>query len=170
MTPEQLVQILPWLVAAVIIEGVILTLLTFLVMRSKGEPPVIGEVFTVYKDGRLIKHVSYKDEGNMDQEILTAMLTVVQAFIKDSFGSRDSSDLKKIEFGRKRIFFESGKYIYMAVVYTGDINKKMRDRIMETIEAIESKYDEVLRKWDGKMGALGDVEEFTSPLLDAANR
>ena len=163
-------EILPFLIGAIIVEGIALTILTFFVLRSKGEPPVIEEVFTVFKDGRLIKHVSNKDQDNMDQEIFTAMLTIVQAFIKESFSGRDSSDLKKIEFGRKRILFESGEYIYMAVVYTGDATKKMRERITKSIEAIELKYVAVLKEWDGRMGDFSGIEEFTVPLLDTPNR
>jgi hypothetical protein len=106
----------------------------------------------------------------MDQEIFTAMLTIVQAFIKESFSGRDSSDLKKIEFGRKRIFFESGEYIYMAVVYTGDTTKKMRERITKSIAAIELKYGAILKGWDGRMGELSKIGEFTVPLLGTPNR
>jgi hypothetical protein len=166
MTPEQLNQIMPMLILAIIIEGIGLTLLTYFVMKSKGEPPKVEEVFTVYKDGRLIKHVSSKDEEYPDDDIFTGMMTAAQEFIKDSFASRDSSGLKKIELGKKRIFFERGKHIYMALVYTGDANKKMKEEINNTIDAIESKYKNVLIKWKGDTMGLEGIEEIIIPLLD----
>ncbi|UCE36764.1 MAG: hypothetical protein JSW00_14800 [Thermoplasmata archaeon] len=166
MTPEQLNQILPMLIIAIIIEGIGLTALTYFVLRSKGETPVIEEVFTVYKDGRLIKHVSNKNENYPDNDIFTGMMTAAQEFIKDSFATRDSSGLKKIELGKKRIIFERGDNIYMALVYTGDANEKMKDSINNKIEVIESKYGNILNKWKGDIGKLDGIEEIIKPLLD----
>ena len=166
MTPEQLNQIMPMLILAIIIEGIGLTLLSFLVMRSKGEPAKVEEVFTVYKDGRLIKHVSGKDGEHPDNDIFTGMMTAAQEFIKDSFASRDSSGLKKIELGEKRIIFERGEHIYMALVYTGDADKKMKENINTTIDVIESKYKKILTKWKGDTGRLQGIEELIIPLLD----
>jgi OOP family OmpA-OmpF porin len=157
---------MPMLILAIIIEGVGLTLLSYFVMKSKGEPPKVEEVFTVYKDGRLIKHVSNKDEEHPDNDIFTGMMTAAQEFIKDSFATRDSSGLKKIELGKKRIFFERGEHIYVALVYTGDADKKMRENINTTIDAIESKYKNVLTKWKGDTGRLRGIEEIIIPLLD----
>ncbi len=166
MTPEQLNQIMPMLIIAIIVEGIGLTLLTFLVLRSKGEPPQVEEVFTVYKDGRLIKHVSNKSGEHPDNDIFTGMMTAAQEFIKDSFATRDPSDLKKIELGKKRIFFERGEHIYMALVYTGDADNEMKESINETIDFIESKYKNVLKKWKGDTGSLRGIEELITPLLD----
>jgi OOP family OmpA-OmpF porin len=157
---------MPMLILAIIIEGIGLTFLTYFVMKSKGEPPKVEEVFTVYKDGRLIKHVSSKDGEHPDDDIFTGMMTAAQEFIKDSFATRDSSDLKKIELGKKRIFFERGEHIYVALVYTGDADKKMKENINTTIDQIESKYKHVLTKWKGDIGRLRGIEEIIIPLLD----
>lgn len=157
---------MPMLILAIIIEGIGLTLLSYFVMKSKGEPAKVEEVFTVYKDGRLIKHVSNKDGEHPDNDIFTGMMTAAQEFIKDSFASRDSSGLKKIELGKKRILFERGEHIYMALVYTGDADKKMKQDINNTIDAIESKYKKILTKWKGDTGRLQGIEELIMPLLD----
>lgn len=169
MSPNELSQILPILTLAIIIEGVGLTLLTFLVLRSKGEAPVIEEVFTVYKDGRLLKHMSNKDGEHPDNDIFTGMMTAAQEFIKDSFASRDSSGLKKMELGKKRIIFERGDKIYMALVYTGDADNKMKKRIITSIDEIESKYNKVLKKWNGNISDLEGIEEHMIPLLEKGN-
>jgi OOP family OmpA-OmpF porin len=157
---------MPMLILAIIIEGIGLTLLTYFVMKSKGEPPKVEEVFTVYKDGRLIKHISSKDGEHPDNDIFTGMMTAAQEFIKDSFATRDSSGLKKIELGEKRIFFERGEHIYMALVYTGDADKKMKQDIYNTIDVIEAKYKKILTKWKGDTGRLQGIEEIIMPLLD----
>jgi OOP family OmpA-OmpF porin len=166
MTPEQLEQILPLLIIFVIIEGIGLSVLTFLVLRSKGETPIVEEVFTVYKDGRLIKHICTKSENHPDNDIFTGMMTAAQEFIKDSFASRDSSDLQKIELGNKRIYFERGEHIYLALVYTGDADDKMKEKITDTIDAIETTYSKELDKWKGLIEKFDGIETHIKPLLD----
>jgi OOP family OmpA-OmpF porin len=166
MTPEQLVQIIPILIGAILIQGAALSILSYLVLKSKGEPPKIEEVFTVYKTGLLIKHIGNHDDDTLDNDIITGMLTAVQDFIKESFCDRDPSDLKKMEFGEKRLFLERGDYIYLAVVYTGDANRKMQEKITRIIDAIETIYRKVLYQWDGDLRRLKSIEEITRPLID----
>ncbi|UCF08132.1 MAG: hypothetical protein JSW28_00090 [Thermoplasmata archaeon] len=169
MTPEQLEQILPLLIGTILIEGGALTILSYLVLKSRGEPPVIEEVFTIYNDGRLISHVStapYPDSDEIpDEDIFTSMLTVVQTFIEDSFHSRDETDLKKLEFGNKSIYFKAGKYLNLAVLFTGDATDKMSARISGTLNTMEEKYMRSLEDWDGELEKLHGMEDFVKPLL-----
>jgi hypothetical protein len=169
MTPEQLEQILPFLIGMILIEGAALTLLSYLVLKSKGEPPHVEEVFTVYNDGRLINHISdavYGEDSEIpDEDIFTGMLTVVQAFIEDSFHSRDETDLKKLEFGKKTIMFKSGEYINTVLVYRGDATKKMHTAVVATQHIIEERYKEDLKDWDGELEKLDGLEDLVKPLL-----
>ncbi len=169
MNPEQLEQILPFLIGMILIEGGALTLLSYLVLKSKGEPPHVEEVFTVYNDGRLISHVSdkvYEDDSEIpDEDIFTGMLTVVQAFIEDSFHSRDETDLKKLEFGKKTIMFKSGAHINLVLVYTGDATNKMHTAVVAQQNLIEETYKEVLKDWDGELEKLNGLEGLVKPLL-----
>ena len=166
MPSEQLIEVIPILIGAILIEGAALSILSYLVLKSRGKPPKIEEVFTVYKTGLLIKHIGNHDDDDLDNDIITGMLTVVQDFIKESFGDRDPSDLKKIEFGEKRLFLERGDYIYLAVVYTGDANRKMQERIKGVINSIETLYRKVLSQWDGNLNRLKSIDELTRPLID----
>jgi hypothetical protein len=169
MTPEQLLQIIPILIGAILIEGTALAILTYLVLRSKGGAPKIEEVFTIYKTGLLIQHAGNHNDDHEDNDIFCGMLTTVQEFIKDSFGTRDPSDLKKIELGNKNLFMERGDYIFLAVVYTGDANRKMHERIKRTIKSIETLYRAVLDQWDGDLGRLKSIDQLTTPLIEVAN-
>lgn len=169
MNPEQLEQILPFLIGIILVEGAALTLLSYLVLKSKGEPPHVEEVFTVYNDGRLISHISdtaYGDDSEIpDEDIFTGMLTVVQAFIEDSFHSRDETDLKKLEFGKKTIMFKSGAHINLVLVYTGDATKKMHTAVVAQQNIIEERYTEILKDWDGELEKLKGLEDLVKPLL-----
>jgi hypothetical protein len=170
MNPEELAQILPVLIVIILIEGAALSILSYLVLKSKGEPPHVEEVFTVYIDGRLINHISdriYDDDYEIpDEDIFTGMLTVVQAFIEDSFHSRDETDLKKLEFGKKTIMFKSGEHINIVLVYTGDATKKLHTSVVNIQHTIEENYKEVLDDWDGELEKLDGMEDLIKPLLE----
>jgi hypothetical protein len=169
MDPGQLQQILPFLIGIILIEGGVMTMLSYLVLKSKGEPPHVEEVFTVYNDGRLINHISDKVYGDdpeiPDEDIFTGMLTVVQAFIEDSFHSRDETELKKLEFGKKTIMFKSGAYINLVLVYTGDATKKMHSAVVARQNIIEERYKEVLIDWDGELEKMDGLENLVKSLL-----
>ena len=170
MSPQELEQILPFLIGIILIEGGVMTMLSYMVLKSKGEPPNVEEVFTVYNDGRLINHIServYEDHYEIpDEDIFTGMLTVVQAFIEDSFHSRDETDLKKLEFGKKTIMFKSGDHINLVLVYRGDANKNMHASVVATQNIIEDRYKEFLKDWDGELEKLNGLEDLVKPLLD----
>jgi hypothetical protein len=108
MTPEQLLQIIQLLIGAILIEGSALTILTYLVLRSKGEAPVIEEVFTIYKTGLLIQHAGNHSDDQTDNDIFCSMLTTVQQFIKDSFGSRDPSSSNQMDPCFQRNLWKQG--------------------------------------------------------------
>jgi hypothetical protein len=169
MPVEQADQVLLLLVGAILIEGFALTILSYLVLKSKGEPPKIQEVFTILSDGRLLINVGAQEGSHVDDDIFAGMLTVVRDFMKDSFKSREATDVKKIEFGKKRIFLEKGENIFLAVVYTGDANEKMRKRIINSIEHIELKFKDVIEDWDGDLSQFEGLEDIVTPLLDTEN-
>jgi hypothetical protein len=73
-----------------------------------------------------------------------------------------------MEFGEKRLFLERGEYIYLAVVYTGDANKKMEKKIKGVIDAIETVYKKNLYQWDGNITRLKSIDELTRPLIDVS--
>jgi len=153
-----------------LVEGGALTVLSYLVLKAKGEPPRVEEIFTVYNDGRLINHISEKEYGEEyeipDEDIFTGMLTVVQTFIEDSFHTRDETELKKLEFGKKTIMFKRGEHINLVLVYTGDATKKMHNTVVETQDLIEENYKDVLENWDGELEKLDGMEELVKPLLE----
>lgn len=161
MTPEDILNIT---VTMIIIEGIALTILTYLVLK-KGEPAKAEEIFLIYKNGLLISHISNLHHSEPDEDIVSGMLIAVQAFIKDTFETRDNSDVKKIEFGKKGIFFGIGDNISMAVVYTGEDTEKLSKIMVKTIQDIESEYQDRLKEWDGDFTTLKGIEEHSKKIL-----
>jgi len=81
---------------------------------------LVDDVFLVHNDGRLILHETREYREDVDEDIFSGMLTVMQEFVKDSFKSRVSTSLSRLDFGDNKIVIERGFYIYLATVLTGE--------------------------------------------------
>ena len=69
--------------------------------KLRVERAIIDEVFLMYRDGRLIKHFTRRLKPDVDQDILSGMLTAVQEFVKDTFRGEEG-ELDQMKFGRLR--------------------------------------------------------------------
>ena len=126
----------------------------------------IEEAFVIYGDGRLIKHISAHKTETADKEIIAAMLTAVQDFVKDSL-KKEGEFLGKLEFGKKtKILIERGKDIYLAIVLSGHDPESLRNTLAKTVKEVEERYRKALSKWDGNTGAFKGLDEMVIELIE----
>jgi hypothetical protein len=83
---------------------------------------------------------------DVDDDILSAMLTAVQEFVKDSFRDEEEFGLNKLEFGEKKILIEHGKDVYIAVVYSGEEMREMALHMRKTIKSLKSLFSPISPK------------------------
>lgn len=126
---------------------------------------IIDEVFLMYKDGRLIKHFTRRLKPDIDQDILSGMLTAVQSFIKDSFKG-ETGDLDHMKFGRFQILVGHGRFITLAAVTMGDEVAPFRPQIIKAIDSMERDYEMPLRDWDGDVEDLNVLGRYVMDLID----
>jgi hypothetical protein len=153
----------------VLIVIIILILVILMVMFTLYK---VEEVFLIHKSGILLSHLSRERKPGRDEEILSGMFTAVQEFIKDSFstGGAGSDDhiLREMKIGaHKNILIERGKYIYLAVIFSGRGAGKLRTRVRGILENVETKYEHAFRSWVGDMDKISGVENLLRPLLPA---
>ncbi|HDP97027.1 MAG TPA: PKD domain-containing protein [Euryarchaeota archaeon] len=154
-----LTEIWPFASIAAILAAVGL----FALMRIEAMTAV-DETFVIYEDGRLISHQTRRLNPGMDQDVLSGMFIAVQEFVKDSFKGETMFDLRKLEFGEKKILVERGKRIYLAVVLHGRRSRNLITRMRKATQEIETKYSEPLDKWDGDLDKMRGVQEITRRL------
>jgi hypothetical protein len=129
---------------------------------------VVNELFLIYKNGCLIIHQSNEDfnRTDADVDIISAMFTAVQDFTRDSFanikqsgGSEDENwKLKKLEFQNNNIILERGELVYLAVVFSGRLGRRLKNDLRELRLEIETKNQKVLDNWDGDLDLLDGIE------------
>ena len=118
----------------------------------------VEEVYIVFHDGRLIFHEAANPRMDMDEMSLSSLLTAVQEFIKDSFKS-DGAGLGKLEFGRKKMVLEHGRFIYIAVVLSGRVPAGLRQQMRELLKYIETERFDGSGMWDGNMTEMEDLRD-----------
>ena len=131
------------------------------------EKTLVEEIYVVYHDGRLIFHESCKQQEEVDDMILSSMLTAVQRFIKDSFKTEDGG-LGKLEFGRLKLILEHGQVIYIALVLSGRIPAGLKEAMSKVVSEIENKHFDKLTLWDGNMTELEDTHDLIRTLYDVS--
>lgn len=125
---------------------------------------VVEDVFLVHSDGRLIAHDTRKPQDEIDEDIFSGMLTVVQDFVKDSFRQRTDLGLRRLEFGDSKILIERGSRIYLAAVLTGKEPELLSLYMVELLNEIERTYGPTLEGWSGLLSELAGIEDIVGRL------
>ncbi len=135
------------LVAVLILAGV--TVGSFAVaMGMRRKPFVIRDIMLVHNDGFLIGRHAAAQAGEIDEDILSGMLTAVLGFVEDSMASSKDT-LRTFGFKEYQVMVKRGKKAYMAVVYEGDAPDNMDEALGEFMTKVEKIYRKSLDHWTG---------------------
>jgi hypothetical protein len=124
----------------------------------------VDETFVIYKDGRLISHTTRRLKPGMDDQVLGSMFVAIQDFVKDSFKDLTSFTLRRLDFGEKSIVIEKGDHLYVAAVLHGAASHKVASRMEKIADAIEERFEEELKEWDGDLDKLRGVNDIVKTL------
>lgn len=133
-------------------------------------PHKLQELFIIHNDGRLICRVGSESiEGGMDEDVVSAMFTAIQEFIKDSFKD-EPEGLKNLEIGDSKIAIEKGKWIYAAMIYKGWPPKRVFKDFKTFVRELEEAYGDDIRLWDGTMKKLFGIKAVSQAMLQKKYR
>ncbi|TLZ57074.1 MAG: hypothetical protein E6K17_03260 [Methanobacteriota archaeon] len=128
------------------------------------EEALIDDVFLLYNDGLLIKHETRRLKPDVDSDILSGMLTAVQAFVKDSFRSEDA-ELNEMTFGQMHILLGRGKWLILAAIIGGDGVDAFTKQIKLCIEDMETHDWDQLENWNGDMKIAKTLTPYVKKLI-----
>jgi regulation of enolase protein 1 (concanavalin A-like superfamily) len=138
----------PWLyVGMVAMAGAAIGMLLFAVSRRK-KPFVVQDMMLIHNDGFLINRLAHHAEGEIDQDIMSGMLTAVLNFVEDSMGSSADS-LKTFGFKEYQVLVSRGQKVFAAVVFKGDLPGDIDKPMKEFIDTVERVYKKKLANWTG---------------------
>ncbi len=126
---------------------------------------LVEDVFLIHVDGRLIAHESRKFRQEIDEDIFSGMLTVVQDFIRDSFRQRTQTGIKRLDFGESKILIERTQHCYLTSVVLGNEPALLPLYMAEVLREIEATYGNVLSNWSGMLHELPGIDEVIKKLV-----
>ena len=119
----------------------------------------IEDIFVISNSGILLAHKTKELRPDMDDTLLSGMLTAIQDFIKDAFKDKSKFGLRRLDFGDSVIHLKRGEGFYIAVVLSGEEPKNLETRLDSTIKNIEGKYGNVLAGWKGNLGEVRGIKD-----------
>ncbi len=160
--PESTISL--WVVLAVVCVTGTVAVVASRYVWGRFEPPSVSDVFLVYGDGVIIRHMSKRGTMSMDEDLAIAMLTAIQEFVQQSMRS---AQLKSMQAGENNILIERdpSKLFYIAVIHTGSVTEELRRAINYATRSIKEDFGEVLVKWDGNIAKFEGVERYLDQIL-----
>jgi OOP family OmpA-OmpF porin len=126
-------------------------------------PYVVEEAFLIHNDsGLLVAHASSSGRSKVDNDAVSAMLTAIQDFVRDSFAVGDGQ-LEEVEIGGRMVWVINGSRMSFAVVVHGTPPVSLREDMDELLQRLHVDYAEEISAFaaDGKM-----VEPLVEELQD----
>jgi hypothetical protein len=121
----------------------------------------LREAYLIFNDGTLIASKVRLGDAELDKDIFSATLDVIQNFMRTSFPVLKGTSLRTIEHGDYRILIERGRYCYLTVVLVGEENDLLRRQMRDALLEFESLNQQTLIRWKGVTSdAVGADETF----------
>ncbi|WP_086689077.1 OmpA family protein [Nostoc sp. T09] len=124
----------------------------------------VEQVFLIHKQtGLLLQHLVAPRVTTQDPDLVSAMLTAIQDFVKDSFSVERSEGLQSLQFGELTVWVEEGPQAVLAAIVRGKPPQELRLILREAVEKIHLKLSSEINAFNG------DTEPFAAsrPYLEA---
>lgn len=128
----------------------------------------VDEVFLIQPgSGLLIGHAAHPEAVTEDSDAVSAMLSAIQDFVRDSFAEDKKSELDTVELGEHTLWVVTGPNATLACAIRGIAPLTMRQKLQEVLEQIHINYKEELESFDGDNAGLELLNEDLSVCLQA---
>jgi outer membrane protein OmpA-like peptidoglycan-associated protein len=122
----------------------------------------VEQIFLIHREtGLLLQHVAANPAASEDGDMVSAMLTAIQDFVRDSFKTSDNAMLDALQINELAVWIEHSPDLIFAAVIRGSAPLNVRESFKDAIERIQ--FDE-----EGALaGFKGDAAPFekTRPVL-----
>ncbi len=125
----------------------------------------IEEAFLLTKSGLLLSHTARSPVLSKDRDIFAGMFTMVQDFVRDSFGERGGS-LEEMEMAHVRVRLVRGRNCALVIIATGSMGKSFLREAKKILDAFEERNRAALNPWDGEVTSLSGAREALEDLLE----
>ena len=121
----------------------------------------VEQIFFIHNDtGLVLSHLANEGVGSHDADMVSAMLTAIQDFVRDCFTSGGEGDLESLQFGEFTIYIEKSSTAYLACVVRGTPPASLRQLLRETLELLLVEFEDQLEAFDGDTAPFSTAPRF----------
>ena len=108
------------------------------------------QLFLIHRETSLsLLHVAADAAVAKDSDMVAGMLSAIQDFVRDSFGTGKDSALEEFRVGELQVWIAAGRYAYLAAVIRGNPPRELRTTLEDTIESIHILKGSQLARFEG---------------------
>jgi outer membrane protein OmpA-like peptidoglycan-associated protein len=124
----------------------------------------VEQIFLIHREtGLLLQHVAINQRSGQDADQISAMLTAITDFARDSFHVGQADSLESLRVGELAVTIVQGPHAILAAVVRGSIPPPVRAVFEGALESVHRQFGPALQKFSGDASAF----EPARPLLEA---
>lgn len=110
----------------------------------------VEQVFFIHsKTGLVLSHLFNEGVGSQDADMVSAMLTAIQDFVRDCFANGQKGELESLQMGEFTIFIEKSPQAYLACVVRGTPPADFRESMRGALDNLLVEYGPQLAAFNG---------------------
>lgn len=128
----------------------------------------VDQVFLIHsQSGLVLAHLAHEGLEIQDADLVSAMLTAVQDFVRDCFASADDQDaeLSSMNFGDGVILVEKHPYASLACLVRGAPPAGFRDQMASVLDTLLVLHAQDLADFSGDTGPFADALPYLEECL-----
>ncbi|ALF54476.1 flagellar motor protein MotB [Nostoc piscinale CENA21] len=126
----------------------------------------VEQIFLIHRQtGLLLHHVRLQQVAVQDPDLVAAMLTAIQDFVKDSFSVLQEDTLRSLRFGELTIWVEAGPQAIIAGIIRGKPPQELRAVFQAAIEKLHLKLGIELHSFTGETEPFQASEPYLESCL-----
>lgn len=158
-------EMFPFIILLIIVVVIVIIIVILFLKKKKIPESDIEDIFIISKSGILLAHKSKEMRPDIDDDILSGMLTAIQDFVKDAFADKSKFGLKRLDFGDSEIRLTRGRGFYIAVVFSGAEPANLDEKLEKKAAGIEIEYGDILENWTGNRNQVRGIKDHLDDLL-----
>ncbi|MGB3639591.1 MAG: OmpA family protein [Rivularia sp. (in: cyanobacteria)] len=128
----------------------------------------VEQVFLIDKhSGLMLQHLVAPKIEAQDPSLVSAMLTAIQDFVKDSFDVQKHEGLHTLEFGELTIWIEEGPVAVLAGIIRGNAPEELRFVFRNAIEKIHLKLGKEIKDFSGDTELFAASKPYLKACLES---
>jgi outer membrane protein OmpA-like peptidoglycan-associated protein len=128
----------------------------------------VEQVFLIHKKtGLLLQHVVASLVTVQDPDLVSAMLTAIQDFVKDSFSVQKGDGLQTLQFGELTVWIEEGPQAVLAGIIRGNAPQELRAIFRDTLEKVHLRLYRELYDFQGESEPFLKSKPYLESCLEA---